>query len=350
MESMLREWDGEEMIVRFDAQTGAWILIGIHSTRLGPATGGTRMKSYPNFEAALQDVMNLSRGMTYKFAAAGIDRGGGKTVIAVPPDLDPSARPDLLRRFGALMQQLGGLFMTGVDVGTSPEDMDVIAETGAPYVFCRTPANGGAGDASPYTAWGVFSGMQATCEHVFGNADLAGKRVAVQGVGSVGRSLIELLREVKAEVVFTDVNADAIKHHRDELGLHFVAADSIYDVECEIFAPCALGGALNVDTIARLKCRAVAGAANNQLASPEDAARLRDRDILYAPDYVINAGGAIAINGIEALGWSHDEAMQRVAGLRQALSGIYAEAAREGITTDAAAQRIAEKRLKKSSS
>jgi leucine dehydrogenase len=169
--------------------------------------------------------------------------------------------------------------------------------------------------------------------------------VAVQGAGSVGRALIKLLREAGAEVTFTDVNAETIRYHRDELGLRFVPPDSIHDVACDVFAPCALGGALNVETIPRLKCRAIAGAANNQLASPDDAARLRARDILYAPDYVINAGGAIAIYGIETLGWSHDEAMQRVSRLGATLRGIYDEAAREGITTDAAARRIAEKKL-----
>lgn len=345
MENLLKQWDGEEMIIRFDRPTGAWILIAVHSTRLGAATGGTRIKSYRDVREALQDAMNLGAGMTHKFAAAGIMRGGGKAVIAVPPDLDPDARLHLLRRYGTLLQQLGGLFETGVDVGTTPADMDIIAENGAPYVFCRTVENGGAGDASPFTALGVLSGMQATCEQVWGEDSLGGKRVMVQGAGSVGRRLIKLLREAEAEVMFSDVDPSAIAYHRDELGLRYIEPKDVYDAECDIFAPCALGAVLNADTIPRLKCRAVAGAANNQLASVQDADRLHERQILYAPDYVINAGGAMAIFSIEITGRSHAEAEQQVSVIGQTLRQLYTEAAAEGISTEAAARRSAERRL-----
>ena len=345
MESLIRQWDGESVIIRFDRPTGAWIIIAIHSTRLGPATGGTRMKSYSSFKDALADALRLAAGMTYKFAVVGFPRGGGKAVIAIPPGFDNNQRPDLLRRYGALIRQLGGLYETGPDVGTSSDDMDIIAETGDPYVFCRSPEKGGAGDSAPATALGVFSGMQAVCEHLFNNPSLAGKRVLVQGAGSVGRILIDLLLEADAEVLFSDVDQETICHFRDELKLSCVAADDIYDAGCDIFSPCALGGVLNRKTIPRLKCRAVAGAANNQLAEPQDALKLRENSILYAPDYVISAGGAIAISGMEAMGWTKTRADEEVRSIRQTLRQIFKVAETEGITTDEAARRIAESRL-----
>jgi leucine dehydrogenase len=346
MESLLREWEGETVVVRYDRPTGAWIFIAIHSTRLGPAAGGTRMKSYPDVQAALRDVFRLAEGMTYKFAGPGMPYGGGKAVIALPSDFDPQARPALLRRYGALVHQLGGLFLTGPDVGTSSADMDVIAETGAPYIFARTPAAGGAGSSGPFTAVGVFSGIQAACEHLFGEASPKGRRVLVQGTGSVGGPLIERLRTAGAEVAFSEVDEGAIGRFRDELGLPFVPAEAVYTVECDIFAPCALGGVLNADTIPRLKCRAVAGGANNQLASPEDAERLQARDILYAPDYVVNVGGAMAVLGIETQGWTPERAEKEVAeSVRRALRQVFQLAAAEGMTTEAAARRLAEERL-----
>jgi leucine dehydrogenase len=348
METLLREWDGETVIVRCDRFSGAWIFIAIHSTRLGPATGGTRMKSYPDQKAALGDALRLATGMTYKFAVPGIRRGGGKAVISIPEDLEPDSRPDLLRRYGRLVHQLGGLFYTGPDVGTSTADMDIIAETGAPYIFCRTPAAGGAGSSGPITALGVFAGIQIACEHVFGEASLKRRKVLVQGVGSVGGILIEHLRHAGAEVLFSDVDELHIQRYRDELGLQFIPVEEIYKTECDVFAPCALGGVLNENTIPQLKCRVVAGGANNQLAQPEDAERLRARGIVYAPDYVVNVGGAMAIPGIENLGWSPGEAEEKVVkSVRYALARIVEMAEAESITTDEAAHRIAEEHLSK---
>ena len=346
IESLLREWDGETVIVRYDRLTGAWIFIAIYSTRLGPAAGGTRMKSYPDLPAALQDALRLSEAMTYKFAIPGMPFGGGKAVIAFPPNFDPPSRPALLRRYGALIHQLGGMFYTGPDVGTSSADMDIIAETGAPYVFARTPAAGGAGSSGPATALGVFSGIQVACQHLFGEASLKGRRVLVQGTGSVGGPLIEHLRAAGAEVVFSEVDEGAIRRFRDEPGLEFVPAEAVYTTECDIFAPCALGGVLNANTIPQLKCRAVAGGANNQLAGPEDAERLRARGILYAPDYVINVGGAMALLGLETQGWTQERAEKEVAeSVRRALRQIFELAVTEDITTEAAARHIAEERL-----
>jgi len=348
MESLLREWEGETVIVRYDRPAGAWIFIAVHSTHLGPATGGTRMKSYPDPEAALGDALRLAASMTYKFAVPGIRRGGAKAVIATPADLEPGSRVDLLRRYGRLVHQLGGLFHTGPDVGTSSSDMDIIAETGDPYIFCRTPAAGGAGSSGPITALGVFSGIQVACEHVFGEASLNGRKVLVQGVGSVGGILIERLRNAEAEVLFSDVDDARIQDFRDDQGLQFIPVEELYQTACDVFAPCALGGVLNETTIPQLKCRVVAGGANNQLAQPEDAERLRARGIIYAPDYVVNVGGAMAIPGIETQGWSQAEAEEKVVkSVRYALQRIIQMAEEQGITTEEAAHRIAEEHLSK---
>ncbi len=226
--------------------------------------------------------------------------------------------------------------------------MDIIAETGAPYVFCRTPAAGGAGSSGPVTALGVFTGIQVACEHVFGETSLEHRKVLVQGAGSVGGILIEHLHKVGAEVLFSEVDDKITQYFRDELGLQFIPVENVYKTECDVFAPCALGAVLNENTIHQLKCRVIAGGANNQLAHPDDAERLRARGILYAPDYVVNVGGAMAIPGIETLGWSHSEADEKVAeSVRYALQRIFEMAEVESITTDEAARRIADEHLSK---
>jgi leucine dehydrogenase len=284
--------------------------------------------------------------MTYKWAAAGFDAGGGKAVIAISEDLDPESRVELLRRYGSLVANHKGLFLTGPDLGTSSEDMDIIAETGDPYVFARTPAAGGAGNPGPFTALGVFTSIQVTVERLFGNPTLAGKRVLIQGVGSVGRELIELLRQAGAEVLFSDVDEAAVAHFCDELGLQCFLPDEVYDSPCDIFAPCAVGGVLNEKTIPRLRCRAVVGAANNQLANPEEALRLRERGILYAPDFIANSGGAIAIVGMETRDWSREEAEGMVTQtIKDNLSQVFELAETERVDTDEAARRLADQRL-----
>ena len=346
LEALLAAWDGESVIVRHDRASAAWIFIAIHSTRLGPAVGGTRMQTYPDTTAALRDALRLSTGMTYKFAVPGLPYGGGKAVLAVPSELDPAERRPLLRRYGTLIHQLGGLYRTAPDVGTSSADMDVIAETGEPYVFARTPAAGGAGSSGPATAVGVFAAIRVACERLFGEGAVEGRHVLVQGAGSVGEVLIELLLGVGARVSFSDVDEGAIRRFRDEKGLAFVRPDLVYGTVCDLYAPCALGGVLNEETIPRLECRAVVGGANNQLAQAEDADRLRARGILYAPDYVANVGGAMAGIGMEAQGWSRERAEREVtASVERALRRVFQLAAKEGITTAAAARRIAEERL-----
>jgi leucine dehydrogenase len=346
MESLLKEWKGETTMIRYDQTTGAWIVIAIFSTRLGPAGGGTRMKPYPDVQSALQDAHRLSESMTYKFALSGMPFGGGKTVIFIPDDLDSKSRHGLLRRYGEMVQKLGGLFFTGPDVGMSPTDIDIISETGSPYVFGRTPEAGGAGSSGPAKALGVFSGMQVACEHVFGESSLNGRRVLVQGVGSVGGALIGYLRSAGADVMFSDVQEKSICRYRDDFHLQCISADKVYSEECDIFAPCALGGVLNSKTIPQLKCRVVAGGANNQLAEPEDAKRLTDRGVLYAPDYVINVGGAMFLIGVETQDWTQEHMENEVTEqIENVLQQIFKLSATKGITTEAAARQVAEKRL-----
>ena len=334
------------------------MFIAIHSTRLGPAVGGTRMKSYPDPTTALRDALRLAEGMTYKFAVPGLPFGGGKAVLAIPPHLDPESRPELLRRYGALVHKLGGSYRTAPDVGTSSEDMNIVAETGAPYVFARTEAAGGSGSSGPATALGVFTGIQVACKHLFGDATLTGRRVWVQGTGSVGGGLIGHLLDAGAEVLFSEVDEGAIRHFRDELGLELVgggdasedgsvdASENTIATECDIFSPCALGGVLSEDAIPRLRCKAIVGGANNQLATPEDEDSLQARGILYAPDYVVNVGGAMAGLAMETRGVAREKAeIEVVASVRSVLGRIFELAETEGITTGTAARRIAEEHL-----
>jgi leucine dehydrogenase len=346
MEELIQSWDGETVITRFDHQTGTWIFIAIHSTRLGSAAGGTRMKVYPDPVAALRDAMRLAEGMTEKFAIGGMPRGGGKAVLAIPPDLDLTERAALLRRYGASLAQLGGYFQTGPDVGTSSADMDIIAETGAPHVFARTPANGGAGDSGPATAVGVLAGIKVVCERLFGSSELAGRRVLVQGAGSVGGRLIGDLRAAGAEVLFSEVDLATAARVRETLGVEPIAPEVVFETSCDIFAPCALGAVLSAESIPRLRCRAVAGSANNQLAAPEDAERLLERGILYAPDVVVNFGGAMFLLGRELLGWTEAETEQHIReSIAGALRQVFALADASDISTTAAAERLAEQRI-----
>jgi leucine dehydrogenase len=304
------------------------------------------MMEYPSLEDARGDAMRLSEAMTLKWAAAGFPRGGGKAVIALPAGpLSPAARAGLLRRYGAFLRELSGRFWTGGDVGTSSADMDVIAETGAPYVFSRTPARGGAGGSGEWTALGVVAAIETVFERLFGDRSPRGRSVVVQGAGSVGASLIERLAAAGASVAWSDPSPSASERFRGRGGLTALDPGSCIEAPCDLLAPCALGRVLSRGTIPRLSCRAVAGAANDQLADPEDAARLRERGILYAPDFVVNAGGAVAITGMEAMGWTPARAEREVLRIGETLARVFALADGEGIPTDAAARRLAEARL-----
>jgi leucine dehydrogenase len=304
------------------------------------------MKPYPDLDAALLDAQRLAAGMTYKWAATDIDAGGGKAVLAVPPDLDSTARTGLLRRYGHLLASLRGLFRTGPDSGTTSEDMDLLAGIAEGMAFCRSISAGGSGNPAVFTAVGVFTAIRLVAERCFGSADLSGRTVAVQGAGSVGRELIGHLLAAGAEIWFCDVDREAVEAVVATGDVHVVEPDGIFDVPCDVFSPSALGGVLDARTIPRLRCRAVAGAANNQLATDDDGDRLRERGILYAPDFVANSGGAIAAPGIELRGWLRAEAMERVTSIVDTnLREIFAMADAESISTAAAACRLAERRL-----
>ena len=337
---LFRRWDGEHAVVRHDAPSGAWMLVCVHSTRLGPAMGGTRLSVYPSPADALGDAMRLAAGMTRKLAVAGLPCGGGKAVLAVPELPHGDARRRLFERFGELVDSLGGSYVTGPDVNTGEADMDTIGSR-TPHVFCRSAANGGSGDPSIHTALGVFHGIRASLEQVFGSDDPAGRTVVVQGAGSVGAKLARLLVEAGATVLVGDLDEERAR----ATGGGLVAPDAVIGTECDVYAPCALGATLSAESIPRLRCRIVAGGANNQLATPEDADRLRAAGILYAPDYVINSGGALHGIGLEQLGWSPEELEERVRGIGGTLRRVYAEADAEGIPTDAAAERLAAEAL-----
>jgi leucine dehydrogenase len=343
-EDLIRSWDGEEVVIGFDQPSGTWMFVCVHSTRRGPASGGTRMKAYPDPAAGLEDAMRLAGGMTLKNAALGLELGGAKAVLAVPTIPEGEERRRLLLRYAELAATLGENFQTGPDMNTTPSDMDVVGERHR-GVFCRSPERGGSGDPGPYTARGVFHGIRASVRHTFGSSDLAGRSVLVQGVGAVGARLAEELAAAGARVVVSDVDSERAHALAERIGAEVVSAEDAVATECDVYAPCAVGGTLNAETIPRLRCRVVAGSANNQLLEPADAERLQQAGILYAPDYVINAGGVIYAWGTESLGWDADTVEARLAGIGDALTEIYARADAEGTTTDAAAERLARSRL-----
>jgi glutamate dehydrogenase/leucine dehydrogenase len=344
LEDLIRSWDGEEVALHYDHPSGAWMFVCLHSTKRGPAGGGTRMNIYDTPADGLADAMRLSAGMTMKMAATDVPFGGAKAVIAVRELPKGDERRRILLRYGELAASLGGNFQTGPDVNTTIADMDVIAERHE-HVYCRSVERGGSGDPGPFTARGVFHGICASAAHVFGSPDLAGRSILVQGVGDVGARLAEQLAEAGARVFVSDLDAARAQSLAERIGAEVVPPETVLALECDVYAPCALGGTLNAESIPQLRCRIVAGCANNQLAEPDDAARLRDAGILYAPDYVINAGGVIHAWGIESLGWSREQVEARLAGIGDSLAEIYASADADGVTTEAAAASLARSRL-----
>jgi leucine dehydrogenase len=343
-ESLLRDWDGEETVVRFDEPSGSWMFVGVHSTILGPGMGGTRMKTYAEPADGLRDVLRLSSAMTSKMAMASVPLGGGKAVLAVPEIPQGRARRELLLRYGDLVESLHGTYVTACDMNTGPPDMDVIAER-CSSVLGRTEAHGGSGTSAPNTAVGVFHGIRAAVAHAFGSDDLDGRTVALQGVGAVGEPLSHLLAEAGARLTLADVDDVRAKELGEELEAEVVPADRIAEVECDVFAPCATGGVLNRGSIPNLRCRVVAGAANNQLGEPEDAERLAERGILYASDYVVNAGGVIHLVSYEVLDEGDAEVQARLRGIGDTLGEVFVRAEADGISTGAAADAIVEQRL-----
>jgi leucine dehydrogenase len=345
LEELFEAWDGETVVIQRDPETRGWIFICLHSTRLGPAGGGTRINVYRTPAEALEDAMRLSGAMTRKLAIAGLPFGGGKAVIAVPELPSGDRRRALLLRYGDLVASLGGTFRTSSDMNTGEADMDVIGER-TEFVFGRSVEAGGSGSPAVPTAVGVEHGIRASLRHVFGSDDLAGRAVLVQGAGGVGSALAERLAQGGASVFVADIDparAEAVAGNVDGAT---VAADRVFEHECDVFAPCATGGVLTAESASRLRCRIVAGSANNQLAALDAAEVLRARGILYAPDHVINAGGAIAIVGLEQLGWSRAELDAALAGIGETLTQVYELADAQGISTAVAAEALAEERLR----
>ncbi|MGN6473463.1 MAG: Leu/Phe/Val dehydrogenase [Mycobacteriales bacterium] len=332
----------EQVVFCNDHSTGLRAIVAIYSTSLGPALGGTRFYPYEDEAAALSDVLELSKAMAYKAACAGLDLGGGKAVIIGDPAVDKTE--SLLRAYGRFVDSLSGRYYTACDVGTYVADMDVIAEE-CRFTTGRSPEKGGAGDSSVLTAFGVFEGMRAAAEATWGEATLRGRRVGVAGVGKVGRHLVDHLLDDGASVVVADVDAAAVEALRQRHPeVSSTAPGTLVDEPLDVYSPCALGHALNDNTVERLTARIVCGGANNQLAHPGVEIRLEQRGILYAPDYVVNAGGVIQVAD-EIHGYDADRARAKAGQIFATTARIFAAADEAGIPPSIAADRMAEERM-----
>ena len=337
------ENDGyEQLIVCQDRPTGLKAIIAIHSTILGPALGGTRMWPYASENEAIEDACRLAKGMTYKSAAAGLDYGGGKAVIIGNPQTDKTE--SLFRALGRFVESLGGRFITAEDVGTSVDEMNLIRRE-THFVCGLNAIPGSSGDPSPVTALGVWKGIRTSAKAVWGSESLAGRTIAVQGVGNVGYPLAKYLHEDGADLVITDIMANKAERVNRETGARVVAPDAIYDTPCDIFVPAALGAVINDDTLPRFRCRIIAGPANNQLADSRHGDRLHSQGILYAPDYIINAGGVINVADELKDGYNHERALRAVEIIPRNLAAIFSASQRDNIPTYKLADQLAENRI-----
>lgn len=342
---LLASADHEQVVTCYDEATGLRAIIAIHNTALGNALGGTRFFPYASFAEALDDVLKLSRGMSYKNAISGVGHGGGKAVIIGDPATTKT--PELLRAYGRFVQTLGGRYVTACDVGTYVQDLDIVGETTA-YATGRSPERGGCGDSSVLTSFGVFQGMRAAAEHVWGTPSLAGRRVGVSGVGKVGRQLAAHVLSDGGSVVVADLNDDAVAALRTEHPeVESVATDRLAGLDLDVYAPCALGGALDAHTVQALQASVVCGAANNQLVTEGPggtAARLAERGITYCPDFLVNAGGVIQVSD-ELLGFDFERAKAKATLIFDHTLEVLRSADERGITPAEAADRIAEERM-----
>jgi leucine dehydrogenase len=336
----------ERVVFAQDEAANLKTIIAIHSTRLGPALGGCRIQPYSSEEAALTDVLRLAESMTWKAAAAGLDLGGGKAVIIADPARDKDEA--LLRAFGRVIESLGGRYITSVDVGSSVDDLDEIRRE-TTHVVGVSAAYGGSGDPSPITAHGVASAIRSCVYHAFHDTSLDGRRIVIQGAGKVGYHLAGLLKHEGADVVVADPDVDHLGRVVADFGVETCAPDTVLESECDVLAPCALGGVINEDTVPRLKCRIVCGSANNQLGSLADADALQRADILYAPDFIVNSGGLISVAD-EMIGWHHDRVMARVEKIGRALLDVFHLAQVENVSTAEAAVEFAKRRIDQLSS
>lgn len=341
-EVISKHGDHEQVVFCHDKTVGLKAIIAIHNTALGPALGGTRMWNYKTEDEALVDVLRLSKGMTYKAAAAGLNLGGGKAVII--GDSKTQKTEGLFRAFGQFINSLNGRYITAEDVGTSVGDMEnIFMET--PWVTGIPKDFGGSGDPSPYTAHGVLMGIKAGAKWKLGTDDLRGVRVAVQGLGNVGTHLVKYLTEEGAKVIVSDIDTMKIKQHVDQYKVESTTADLIASTECEIFAPCAMGSVINDTSITKLKTKVVAGGANNQLAEPKHGDQLREMGVLYVPDYVINAGGLMNVF-VELEGYSSDRSFEKTRKVFDNCTKVFEIAQRDEIGTHLAADRLAEERIR----
>ena len=336
--------DHEQLVFCRDQASGLKAVIAIHSTVLGPALGGCRMWPYASEDEAIEDVLRLSRGMSYKAAVAGLNLGGGKAVVI--GDSKSQKTELLFRAFGRFVHSLGGRYITAEDVGTTVHDIEwVRMET--PYATGISHGMGGSGDPSPMTAWGVYKGMKACAEKAFGSSNLSNLRVAIQGVGNTGYHLARYLHSDHVKLVVTDIDAERTQRVVREFGAEAVAQDSIYDVEAEVFAPCALGAVVNDSTLPRMKFKVIAGAANNVLEDEDHhGAAVRKKGILYAPDFVINCGGLINVAS-ELEGYDVERVRRQIENVGPTLHEVFDVAEREGVSTAVAATRVAEQRIER---
>ncbi|GAA0733060.1 Glu/Leu/Phe/Val dehydrogenase [Aquimarina litoralis] len=334
--------DHEQVVFCQDKDTGLKAIIGVHNTILGPALGGTRMYNYHTEWDALNDVLRLSRGMTYKAAITGLNLGGGKAVIIGDPKTIKT--PALMRRFGEFVHTLGGKYYTAEDVGMETSDMDTVREV-TPYVTGISEEKGGAGNPSPVTAYGVYMGMKASAKFAYGTDNLEGKKILVQGIGHVGEELVRLTAEEGANVVIADINQERLEQVSAAYGVDIYRGQDLYAEEADIYAPCALGATINNDTIDKLKVKVIAGAANNQLATENiHGPLLQERGIVYAPDFLINAGGIINVYA-EIEGYGREQIKSKTENIYNTTLDILNKAKATGMTTNAAAMSIAEERI-----
>ena len=326
-----------------DNSSGLKAIIAIHDTTLGPALGGVRMWTYASEEEALEDVLRLARGMTYKAAVSGCNLGGGKSVIIGDPKTQKTEV--LLRAMGRFIHSLGGKYICGQDIGTNSHDMAVIKQE-TPFVSCVHEKAGGPGDPSFATAWGAKAGAQAILKAVYGSDSLADRSIAIQGVGNVGYFVAKYCHEEGARIIAADISEESLKRASDEFGAEIVGVDDIYDVECDVFSPCAFGAVVNDDTIDRFKCKGISGSANNVLKEDRHGMELQKRGILYGPDYLVNSGGLIHCQE-EVLGKVIKErVLEKVSRIYDQTLLVFEKAEKEGISTAEAADRIAEERIK----
>jgi leucine dehydrogenase len=332
----------EQIVFCNDEATGLKAIIGIHNTTLGPALGGTRMWSYKNEEEALNDVLRLSRGMTYKAAITGLNLGGGKAVII--GDAKTLKTDALMRRFGEFVHSLGGKYITAEDVGMETRDMDIVREV-TPYVTGISKEKGGAGNPSPITAYGVYMGMKAASKYKFGTENLAGKKILVQGIGHVGETIVDLATKEGAEIIINDINKEQLESVSKKYGATIHHGLDIYGLDVDIYSPCALGATINDSTIDRIKAKVIAGAANNQLANEiKHGKLLREKGIAYAPDFLINAGGIINVYA-ELEGYEKDEIKRKTENIYNTTLAIFKLSDEQNITTHQAAFNIAQARI-----